>query len=554
MEKTLFLLPYYLSLAISLGVLYHAWRNRHMRGASAYAWYVAGQTLWIVGYILELVHSALDGKIFWDQTQWVAGLIITVVFPVFSVQYTETKIRWPRLLVGLLLIAPLGFLALLLTDNQHHLLYPNPFLDHTHIFADLKYDFTWAVYAYAIYGYLATFTGLGILIRRFIRPHRLYRRQIITVAIGFFIPIFFTMLTTAGIEFMPFRDVSPFTFTIGNSIVAWGLFRYRLFAIAPIARDFVFDNMEDIVVVLDAQDRIVDLNQSALQELKLTPSQAIGKPAAPIFSNWPEVLEIFRQPDNVNTEVILKRDENYYHFDVKSTLLHDRHGEYQGRIFVARDITDHAALQWDLRKLNEELEERVAQRTNELAEAYDTTLEGWARALEMRDKETKDHSQRVTDLTIKLAQAMGIKGDDLIQIRRGSILHDIGKMGIPDEILRKRGKLTISERKVIEQHPIYSYELLSHIPFLEKALEVPYCHHEHWGGGGYPRGLKGEEIPLAARIFSVVDVWDVITSDRPYSEAWPKGKAIQYLKEESGKYFDPECVSVFLDLVEQGKI
>ncbi len=189
-----------------------------------------------------------------------------------------------------------------------------------------------------------------------------------------------------------------------------------------------------------------------------------------------------------------------------------------------------------------------------LLKAYDTTLEGWAKALELRDKETEDHSRRVVELTITLAKAMGIEEEELHHIRRGAILHDIGKMGIPDEILRKRGKLTISERKVIEQHPVYSYELLSSIPFLEKALDVPYCHHEHWDGSGYPRGLKGEEIPVAARIFSVVDVWDAICSDRPYSKAWPREKAIQYLKEESGKYFDPECVSVFLDLVEQGKI
>lgn len=189
-----------------------------------------------------------------------------------------------------------------------------------------------------------------------------------------------------------------------------------------------------------------------------------------------------------------------------------------------------------------------------LLKAYDTTLAGWAKALEMRDKETKDHSQRVTDLTVKLAQAMGIEGDALTQMRRGAILHDIGKMAIPDEILRKRGTLTVPERKVIEQHPIHSFELLSNIPFLEKALEIPYCHHERWDGNGYPRGLKGEQIPLAARIFTVIDVWDAVLSDRPYNQAWPKEKAIQYLKEQSGIYFDPQCVTVFLDLVEKGKI
>ena len=189
-----------------------------------------------------------------------------------------------------------------------------------------------------------------------------------------------------------------------------------------------------------------------------------------------------------------------------------------------------------------------------LLKAYDTTLWGWAKALELRDKETEDHSRRVTELTVTLARAMGLQGKELTHIRRGAILHDIGKMGIPDEILRKRGKLTIAERKIVERHPNYSYELLSPIPFLEKALDIPYCHHEHWDGSGYPRGLKGEEIPLAARIFSIIDVWDALLSDRSYSKAWPKESAIGYLKEQTGKYFDPKIVSVFLDLVEQGKI
>jgi hypothetical protein len=145
-----FLLPYVLSFAISLGVLFYTWRFRNVRGARAYAWYVAGQCLWILGYIFELINPSLDGKIFWDQIQWGAGLFITIAFPVFAIQYTETKVRQPRLIFGLSFVAPLLFLGILFTDSQHHLLYPNPYLDHTHIFSDLKYNFTWVVYAYAI--------------------------------------------------------------------------------------------------------------------------------------------------------------------------------------------------------------------------------------------------------------------------------------------------------------------------------------------------------------------------------------------------------------------
>ena len=616
------------------------------------------------------------------------------------------------------------------------------------------------------------------------------------------------MLTTVGMEFKPFRDVTPFTFAFGNLIVAWGIFRYHLFDIIPIARDLIVDNMEDLVVVLDMQDRIVDINPSALVAINQKPSQVIGQPAETILSKWPELLEKFDVPENINIETTIFAEGRQFQYEVKSTLLHDKYGRYIGRVFVSRDISEHTILKNQLQKLNEELDERVAHRTEDLrkgeerlraivdeapfgahlyeleaderlvfiganhsadqilhvdhqqfigktieeafpplaetdipaayrrvatsgerfqreqvdyddtrirgafeihafqtgkqqmavffrditerkkaeealreseekhrllfekandaifimkdacfvdcntkaiemfgytrgeiigkspqdfspgfqlngltseemahkflgatlqtgesqyfewrhihkdktefdvevslnlleldnekfvqaivrditerklaekklAEAYETTLEGWAKALELRDKETEDHSRRVVELTVKLAKAMGIEGDELHHIRRGAILHDIGKMGIPDEILRKRGKLTISERKVIEQHPVFSYELLSRIPYLEKAIDIPYCHHEHWDGSGYPRGLKGERIPLAARIFTVIDVWDAVQYDRPYNRAWPKEKAIQYLKDEAGKYFDPECVSVFLALVEQGKI
>jgi len=189
-----------------------------------------------------------------------------------------------------------------------------------------------------------------------------------------------------------------------------------------------------------------------------------------------------------------------------------------------------------------------------LAEAYDTTLEGWAKALELRDKETEGHSRRVTETTLIVARAMEFDEDELTHIRRGSILHDIGKMAIPDEILRKPGPLTDDERQIVMRHPQAAYDLLVRIPHLKKALEIPYSHHEKWDGTGYPRGLKQDEIPLSARIFAVVDVWDALSSDRPYREAWPKEKVAQFLRDESGRHFDPRVVKVFLALVEKGGI
>ncbi|MFN2420358.1 MAG: HD domain-containing phosphohydrolase [Gemmatimonadota bacterium] len=196
-----------------------------------------------------------------------------------------------------------------------------------------------------------------------------------------------------------------------------------------------------------------------------------------------------------------------------------------------------------------DLLERIRRSHTELLEAYDRTLEGWSRALELRDRETEGHSRRVTDLTMKIARRMNIQGEELANIRRGALLHDIGKMGIPDAILSKPGPLTEEEWQVMRLHPLFAYDLLASIPYLANAIHIPYCHHERWDGTGYPRGLKAEEIPLAARIFAVADVWDAMRSDRPYSPAKPVDIVLATIENEAGKGFDPAVVQAFLDVI-----
>lgn len=189
------------------------------------------------------------------------------------------------------------------------------------------------------------------------------------------------------------------------------------------------------------------------------------------------------------------------------------------------------------------------QADEKIRSAYDATLEGWAKTLELRDEETEGHAQRVVNLTVELCHAMGLSEEDVIQSRRGALLHDIGKMGIPDGILLKPGPLTDEEWQVMKMHPVYAYNSLSGIPFLQTALDIPYCHHEKWDGSGYPRGLKDEEIPLTARIFAIVDVFDALSVDRPYRAAWPYDRIITHLKDQSGKHFDPRVVTAFLNLL-----
>ena len=197
------------------------------------------------------------------------------------------------------------------------------------------------------------------------------------------------------------------------------------------------------------------------------------------------------------------------------------------------------------------LVERLEQSNQELLLAYDATIEGWARALDLRDEETEGHSRRVTEMTVELCQALGFTPAQLIDVRRGALLHDMGKMGIPDAVLLKPGKLTDEEWVLMKKHPEYAVQLLSPIEFLRPALAIPQSHHEKWDGSGYPAGLAGEAIPLVARAFAVVDVYDALTSDRPYRKAWTREQTITHLQNSSGTHFDPEIVEVFIHMIGQ---
>jgi PAS domain S-box-containing protein/putative nucleotidyltransferase with HDIG domain len=196
---------------------------------------------------------------------------------------------------------------------------------------------------------------------------------------------------------------------------------------------------------------------------------------------------------------------------------------------------------------NASLFENLQRSNMELTLAYDATIEGWSRALDLRDRETEGHTQRVAEMALELADKMGVNDVEKLDLWRGALLHDIGKMGVPDAILLKPGPLSNEEWEIMRQHPLYAYEMLSPIKYLKHALEIPYCHHEKWDGSGYPRGLKGNEIPLSARVFAVIDVFDALISDRPYSKPWPREKAYQYIRDQADKHFDPQVVKIFLE-------
>jgi PAS domain S-box-containing protein/putative nucleotidyltransferase with HDIG domain len=549
-----YLIPYLLSLGLSWGILIYAWRFKKTKGAKAYSLYLLGQSLMILGFIIELASAGLRAKIFWDSFQWLASVLGIIGFPIFAVQYSERKLRWPRATLAFFLFIPALFTLLLLTDGWHRLIYAEPSLNSAAPFPELIYPFTPVVYAFSIFVYASTIWGIVQLVRRAVHAQRFYSAQVWIIIVGFLIPIIGTILTILGVQFTPQRDATPFTFALGNLIVAWGLFRFRIFALTPVGRDSVFEAMVDPVVILDAKHAIVDINPAMLDLLGLRFEETIGQSAKKVFADFPIPIKLYTDVTYARAEASFTIRDKTVFYELSVWPLIDMDRNVTGRVYVSHDITALKELENDLRGLNQLLEQRVVARTRELAEAYDTTLEGWALALELRDKETEGHSRRVTETTIKVARALDIPEEQIVHIRRGAILHDIGKMAIPDDILRKAGPLTEADKKIVAEHPITAHRLLSRIPFLQKAGDIPYCHHEKWDGTGYPRGLKGREIPLAARIFAVVDVWDAVQSERPYKKAWSREEALAYLESQVGLHFDPQIVDLFLRLARDGRI
>ena len=392
------------------------------------------------------------------------------------------------------------------------------------------------------------------MLRQAARPHYFYQAQAILIATGILVQIGGTLITLLNIHIFAQRDTAAITAAVGNLLIAGGLFRFRIFNLVPIARGKVFEAMTEPVVILDNQNNVVDINFSMLSLLGKSAVEVIGAQAKDVFADFPIPIKQYLHVSYARADATFELGGLTIHYELTVWPLYNAKKEITGRVYISHDVTATKELEKDLRNLNSDLENRVRARTKELAEAYDTTLEGWARALELRDKETEGHSRRVTENTLKVAIAMGIDGEYLEHIRRGAILHDIGKMSIPDDILHKPDKLTDEEREIIQQHPITAYKLLAPIPFLKKSLEIPYSHHEKWDGTGYPQGLKEHAIPMPARIFAVADVWDALTSNRDYNEAWSREKTIAYLIEQSGAHFDPRVVNIFLGLVERGEI
>jgi HD-GYP domain-containing protein (c-di-GMP phosphodiesterase class II) len=310
--------------------------------------------------------------------------------------------------------------------------------------------------------------------------------------------------------------------------------------------DHMLNGFAHCAIIYDDNGRAIDWRYIAVNpafEKQTRLMDVVGKLASEVIpgihTSDPEILEIYA---HCAETLLPQRFERY---------LQALQGWYEVTVFSHEKGTFTAV--FDVVTYRKQMEITLYQERSALEQAYDETMVGWARALELRNQETKGHSERVVEMLDRLARVMGIEEAKLIHYRRGALLHDIGKMGIPDTILLKPGDLTEDERGTMSLHPELAYMLMKPIHFLEPALDIPYCHHERWDGSGYPRGLKGKQIPLSARLFSVVDVYDAMLSNRVYREGMEKKYVLEYIKSMSGAYFDPEVVTNFLGMFKNGE-
>ncbi len=297
-----------------------------------------------------------------------------------------------------------------------------------------------------------------------------------------------------------------------------------------------------VSISLLQNNQYIEINDGFTRLTGFLPEDVLGKNGLmfSIFANMDENTrfnQIMREENEVdNMEAVFKKKDGTLWIGLISARIVEV-GNQESIISIIRDITERKRSELDLQRAH-----------TDLAQAYDATIEGWSRVLDLRDKETEGHTQRVASLTVKLARSLNIPEEEIVHIRRGALLHDIGKMAIPNQVLEKPGPLDGGEWEIMRKHPEYAYQMLYPITYLRPALDIPYCHHERWDGSGYPRGLKGEEIPISARIFSIVDVWDALSSNRPYRKGCTQESVLEYIRKHAGIYFDPTLVEAFLVL------
>ncbi|HKI54004.1 MAG TPA: histidine kinase N-terminal 7TM domain-containing protein [Anaerolineales bacterium] len=361
-------LPLIASIVLTVGVGIYAWRHHQSPGIKTFMYVTLAELSWSVGYLFELSSPSLAGKLFWDDFQFIGSMFVPFLLMIFAYEYTGQEKSISRRTRMLLIAFPILFLLLLYTNPLHALVRNGTaHIEQGKPFDTLLYDFTQLMWVSFFYSYGTYMVATILFVRNLFRQQRLFRAQTLVIVIGFVIPFLGTLPGAAGFIIFGQRDITPYTFGIANLIFAWGLFRYGLFDIVPIARDAVMENMSDAVIVLDSQSRVVDVNPSALDGLETTASQVIGLPVTQIFANRPDLIDLFKNIQPIREDVTYESPSGRrYVFDSFISPLRDQHNSLIGRLVVARDITEQRMVEAELHKTHLELESRVQRRTVEL--------------------------------------------------------------------------------------------------------------------------------------------------------------------------------------------
>ncbi|MBN1562756.1 MAG: PAS domain-containing protein, partial [Anaerolineae bacterium] len=364
-----YLIPYMLSFGISFSLGIYAWQRRGIPGARPFAWIAWAEASWTFFYMFELTSDSLNAKLFWDNAQFLGALFGPVAVLAFALDYTGHRLgRDKRLWIGLSSLMGV-FVLSAFVFSQHPLIRPDAWIVDSEPLAALVYDWGWLAWLMSLIGYGLIIVAMPSLIAYFLNTQRIYRVQISFIVVGILIPVIGTVPALLDITLSSQRDISPLTFAVGNLFVAWGLFRYRMFDLVPVARNLVVDSIDDMMAVVDAQNRVIDLNAAAQHMLKRTARETIGQPVADIFAAWPDLLQRFKGIEQTHTEIAADIEGALRFFDLHISPLWDRLGQFSGRVLVVRDITARKHTEYELQQHRANLEGLVERRTAELLAA-----------------------------------------------------------------------------------------------------------------------------------------------------------------------------------------
>jgi PAS domain S-box-containing protein len=422
----LYLIPYLISLGITSGVAFLAWRRRGVTGALSFAIATSGQGLWTLGYIFELLSPGLQAKIFWDNFQLLGGVIYLLGIFAFALQYTgraPSNLRW---LIVLLSVVPAVYISLAFTDSWHGWVFSQIRLIPGEPFAELTYNFTPLTWIAYLYSSGLQLTSLYILVSSFVYASGFYRRQVGLMALGALIPLLGTTLTILGVTLTFHRDTTPLTFAIGNLIIAWGLFRWRLFDIAPIGRETVIENMRDVLIILDSQDNVIDANPAAHALLGKDAAHLIGQPGVEAFSAWPDLMARYQGVEEACVEIATDEGDQQRFFELNISPLRDRSQRLRGRLILVHDITERVLTERELEQHRQKLKEMVVARTAELS------LTNQRLRREIDERERTEKALRESEARYKLSTNAGKVGVWEWDVQTNRLHADLNLLGFTE--------------------------------------------------------------------------------------------------------------------------